>query len=69
MKSVLDRVEEIMQPGVERTPKELASELHCSYSTARTALISLYYKNVLAREQRGTNGQYTYFVGAEAGGV
>lgn len=69
MKSIRDHVVETMQPGVKHTPKSLAAALQCSYSSARTALIQLYYDRHLARDRDPRNGEYTYFLGEEAGGV
>lgn len=62
MKSVSDRVTELfdIEPGKEVTATALAAELHCSYSTARTALIKAFYAKKLKRAKTA-RGEFYYW--------
>lgn len=62
MKSVADRTLELfdIEPGKEISASQLARDLHCSYSTARTALKKAHDRGELKRKQLA-NGEWYYW--------
>lgn len=62
MKSVVDRTRELfeLEPGKEISASQLARDLHCSYSTARTALKKAYDRGELKRKELA-HGEFYYW--------
>lgn len=60
LKSVPDRVTELfeLEPGKEISASQLARDLHCSYSTARTALKKAFDRGELKRKELAHGEMY-----------
>jgi len=63
VKSVPDRMLEVMDGVSSFTANELAKLLHCSYSSARVALKKAHDRGELKRDQRA-NGEWYYWKAA-----
>ncbi len=62
MKSVQDRALELLNSHIRSwTARELAKEMRCSYSTARTALKKLHDTGKIHRTMQNPHGEWVYF--------